>query len=161
MNKNISKKSSPVNVKKTKVKESKIAKIWKALRKDENNDEKLLQFYEIFLNTNFWLKLHESEEKNYDRFKKEGIRAGEKFSTSLGSDGAVLLFEDRKELVKMAEKSFKKRKKILFASVQQHGGEVIYSFSKNTEYSLKIKGVRDFVHVHPEGVAFMKKNFKQ
>lgn len=143
------------------IKISPLGKAWKDFSRNKKSDEKLLKFYEVFLNANFWIKLDPSEEKNYAKFKKQGIKAGEKFRAAMASDDTLPLFEVNKELQKMADKGIKKGEKIAYECVRQSGGDIINGFSKNLNYSIKIKGVRDFVRLYPENVAFLKKNFKE
>ena len=147
--------------KKSPTKISKLAKAWRALAKDKKNYEKAMNFYEAFLNAQFWIKLDDSEEENFGKYKKRGIKANEKIDVSLSKTGSILLFEARKELEKEVAKNYKKGEKITIATIRQHGGEIIYSFGKKTTYAIKIKEVRDFVYIYPENVTFIKKNFHQ
>ena len=153
--------SKGMSTKKKTAKISRIAKAWRAYSRNRENREKLMDFYETFLNTQFWLKLDEGEEKNYAKFKKSGIMSGEKFKIAVDENGVALLFELLSEHKKFAEKGLVRGQKIKYCSIKQHGGELIYNLSKNTEYAIKLKGVKDFIRITSESVRFMKKNFKQ
>src|SRR6266567_1471979 len=107
--------SKPKTPVKEPVKVSRLGKAWKDFAKNKNNDEKLVKFYEVFLNTNFWIKLDPSEEKNYARFKKQGIKFGEKFRAAMASDGTIPLFEGYTDLQKIINSDYKKSEKPLYA----------------------------------------------
>ncbi|HEX8974678.1 MAG TPA: hypothetical protein VF817_04295 [Patescibacteria group bacterium] len=139
---------------------SRLAKAWRAYAKNRDSREKLIDFYEAFLNAQFWMKLHHTEEKNYAKYKKRGILVSESFRVSVNNENEIPLFEDKKDLQKMVNISIGKERDPGEA-IQQHGGEIIYQFSNRSKYSIKIKGVRDFVHVGSDNVGFMKKNFKK
>lgn len=142
--------------KKTNVKKiSTIAKSWKEFQKDFGNESKANKFFSLFLKKKFWLKLDETEKKNYNKFGKQGIKKGHKFSVAITNDGVIPIFEDRKELIRFVAKSKLNEDKI--CTIKQSGEEIIKSMIGSSEYAIKIKGIRSFIALYPQYVTYIKK----
>ncbi len=136
-----------------------LGKLWEKIRKNKKDEKKLEEFGRLFLKSKFWTVLAENEKKNFDEYSKRGIKKETPIYVAIFMDNSVPLFEDWEELGKIVKKKLKKYKANEFEFMRQTGKEMIqYMRSRNTDYSIKLAGIKDMIILSAGDASWIKKN---